>query len=200
MPCGSGGLHDWIEREIHRDREQLAGILFEPFLGRNYSAQTINENVRINKVHRAGLFHPSDRNFRANSKLSLLSARSRHIPMNSEFNRSLKVAEVGSAEGEMVITTAADPVGTSAGNVMRSSLLAGMSVLRVTVFTIGTSPHSSPYQNQWTFTTTLGGAANPESVRDRCAVRSISRLGSARNAFGREAQSLASRRLCSLHG
>src|SRR5271157_425904 len=133
-------------------------------------AGAIDENVHINKVHGADWLHPSDRNFRANSKLSSMSARSRHIPKNSEFSRSLKVAEVGDPVGETVITIAADPVGTSAGSVMRSSRLAGISALSVTVFTIRASPHVSAYQNKCAFTTTCSpppslrpwGAANPE--------------------------------------
>jgi hypothetical protein len=44
------------------------------------------------------------------------------------------------------ITIAADPVGTSAGNVMRSSRLAEMSALRLTVFAICATPFTPPKQ------------------------------------------------------
>jgi hypothetical protein len=132
----------------------LLGQLLEPRLGSNCSAQTINKDVRINKVHRADLVHPSERSFRANSELSSMSVRSRHIPKNSEFSKSLKVEWGRDPEDETVITISADPVGTSAGSLMRSSRLAGISALRVTVFTIRPSPHLSPYQKQFAFTTT----------------------------------------------
>src|SRR5208282_5250159 len=128
--------------------------MFEPLLGRDCSAQTINDNVCINQVHGAGLLQLSDRSFRANSKLSTMSTRSRHIPMNSEFSRASKVAEFEVGRGETVITIAADPVGTSAGNVMRSSRLGGMFVLKVTVFAMRTSLQILPYQNPGAFTTT----------------------------------------------
>jgi hypothetical protein len=94
------------------------------------------QNVRINKVHRADLFHPSERSLRANSELSSMSTRSRHIPKNSEFSKSLKVEWGRDPEDETVITIFAGPVGTSAGSLMRSSRLAGISALRVTVFII----------------------------------------------------------------
>ena len=73
---------------------------------------------------------------------SWMSARSRHIPKNAEFTRSPKVAEGGDAVDLTIITIEAEPVGTSAGSVTRSSRLAGISVLSVTVFTMGVSPAS----------------------------------------------------------
>lgn len=86
--------------------------MFEPRLGSDGSAEAIDEDVRVHKVHDADAFHPSDRSFRANSKLSEMSARSRHIPRNSEFSKSSKVEEGGEPEEETVITIAADPAGT----------------------------------------------------------------------------------------
>jgi hypothetical protein len=62
------------------------------------------------------------------------------MPKNSELSKSPKVVEVMDPEGETIITMEADPAGTSEGRVMRSSRLAGMSVVRVTVLTI-----SAPY-------------------------------------------------------
>jgi hypothetical protein len=65
-----------------------------------------------------------------------MSARSRHIPKNAEFTKSPKVEAVEGLGEETVTTMAADPVGTSAGSVILNSRLAGISVSKVTVFTM----------------------------------------------------------------
>ena len=59
--------------------------------------------------------------------LSEMSVRSRHIPKNSEFNRSPRVDDLGAATEETTNTISAGPSGTSACRVMwrSNSRLAG---------------------------------------------------------------------------
>jgi hypothetical protein len=128
-PCDGGG-----------NCEGILGEPLQPSLGRVCSSQVIHQNVSIHEVHEAGRFQPSARSFCANSGLSSMSARSRHIPKNSDLSRSPKVEGVEGPGQEIVTAIAADPAGTSAGSVTRNSRLAGISEWRLIVLTMGVFP------------------------------------------------------------
>jgi hypothetical protein len=125
-----------------RNCEGIACELFQPSSSSVCAPQAIDQNVGVDKGDQAGRFQPFDRSFSANSEVSSMSARSRHMPKNSEFSRSPKVEAVEGPGEETVTAIAADPAGTSAGRTIRNSRLAGISVLKVTVFTMAALPQN----------------------------------------------------------
>jgi hypothetical protein len=139
-------IHHQLHRNYSWNREMVRSRPLQPRPRWKGSAQAINQDIGVNQIHPAGRPQPSERSFRANSTLSVMSARSRHIPKNSLFNRSRNVVEVSLASGgddDTVTTSDALPVGTSSGRVIRSSRLGGISASKLMLFVMRPSPYAT---------------------------------------------------------
>lgn len=122
--------------------ERFLGNPVQPRFSGQRSAQTVHQDIGIDEIHPLCRAQLSDRTFRANSKLSVISARLHHIPKNSLLSKSPKVVPMDD-EDDMVMTIDTVPVGTSSGSVILSSRLAGISALKLILFVMPASPYQT---------------------------------------------------------
>src|SRR6185295_13525405 len=90
--------HEEFHGHHARNREGVFMKSIQPRLCRGGTSKALDQNVGIDENHQAERFQPWDRKSRANSKLSAISVRFRHIPKNSESAKLPNVAGAEAAE------------------------------------------------------------------------------------------------------
>src|SRR5262249_1506013 len=143
------GLVATTDQQLHRyhprNGKGCCGHAGQPRLSRGCPAQDVDQDIGIDQRGHGLRLQPSARRRRANSALSTISSRSRHMPKNSERSRSPKVSVTWGDWGATTTTISAGPTGVSSGSVIRTSRSGVISVVTRIVFSIPASYVSSQH-------------------------------------------------------